>query len=808
MVGRSGREKRIRVSRARRWCGATAALAVAALAVGAPGAAAQSRAESLVAQMTLDEKLSMVHGTGAWLDPKDLREAGFIPGVPRLGIPPLRLTDAPIGIRIKQPATALPAPIALASSFDARLARTAGRVMGREGRALDQDVLLSPMTNIIRVPQGGRNFETFGEDPLLASEVVAGEVRGIQSAGLIATIKHYAENNQETNRQTINVNVDEQMMQEIELPAFRAAVRAGVGALMCSYNKVNGTYACENDMVLNRILRGQWGFDGWVMSDWGAAHSSPAILTGLDMEMPTGTYFGDPLKSAVQSGSIPASAVDRAVLRILRQMDRFHLLDRTPPARPSVDVRGANRVARRIAEAGAVLLRNHGHVLPLRGRDARYIAVIGATARTPRVDGGGSSHVVPRSATAPLQTIRERAGAARVRYAVGAPMEGAAIPASALSPALPLDASGAFVTPMREQRQYTSTLTVPETGNYWLRFETQHGYGTLQVDGGPIVTAGRTTNGVYLHLTAGAHTLAITTRADRTDDELYRLTWITPRMATAALDDAVALAKRARTAVVFAFDDNTEGDDRRSLRLPGNQEALIRAVAEVNPRTVVVLNTGSSVVMPWRSRVEGILDAWYPGQAGAEATTRLLFGHVDPSGRLAETFPARESQTPVAGDPRRYPGVDGQQDYSEGIFVGYRWFDRRHVRPAYPFGFGLSYTHFAYSGLSVARARDGGLVVTVRVRNAGRRAGRAVPQVYIGPSPRVAQRQPVRALAGFTKLLVPGGASRTVRIHVNRRRLEHWDTARDRWILGRGTRAVWVGASAADLPLRARVQIG
>src|SRR4051812_8577229 len=392
-----------------------------AWASGTPAAAAAPRVEPLVGAMTLAEKVGFVHGSQ---DPASLGQAGFIPGVARLGIPPLRLTDGPAGVRVTHPATAMPAPVALASAFDRRLARRYGAVIGRDGRALGLDVLLSPMVNQIRVPYAGRNFETFSEDPLVSAETVAAEVRGIQGEGLIATTKHYAENNQEQDRMAVDVQVDEQTMHEIELAGFESAVKAGTGAIMCSYNRVGGVYACENDALLNGILRGQWGFPGWVMSDWGATHSTHAIAAGLDQEMPGGNFLGAPLEAAVQSGTVPMAALDRSVARILREMKRFGLLRCASTggavagcslaARPSFDAAGDDKVARKVAEDGAVLLRNRG-ALPLkRGK----LAVIGTPAKTPVIGGGGSSQVTPTHVTAPLDAIRARAGSS-VSYSPG-----------------------------------------------------------------------------------------------------------------------------------------------------------------------------------------------------------------------------------------------------------------------------------------------------------------------------------------------------------------------------------------------------
>jgi beta-glucosidase len=708
---------------------------------------------------------------------------------------------------VKAQATAMPAPIALASSFDDQLAHEFGSVIGREGRALGQDVLLSPMTNVIRVPQAGRNFETFSEDPLLSSRMVAAEVQGIQSHGLIATVKHLAANNQESDRETVNATVDEQTLRELELPAFQSAVDARVGSVMCAYNRLNGTYASENQELLTSILKVEWGFPGWVMSDWGATHSTVAITKGLDQEMPDGAHLGAALKMAVEQGTVPESAVDGALARILGQMEQFGLLDGQGRPRPERDPRAGAEAARKIAEAGAVLLRNEGAALPLDGENATSIAVVGATALSAKVDGGGSSHVVCDFAEPPIDAVRRRAGTgSTVSYSVGSRMQGTPIPAPALSPALPAVDGARIVVPSRQVFSYTGSLTVPTAGMYRLSIETANGYGTLQVADGDEIVAGRTTAGAYVNLMPGPHRLKLTGRADSAADLELTLTWVTPDVAQRDFDEAVAAAGAAKTAVVFVFDNNTEGADRASLSLPGNQEALISAIAKVNRNTVVVLNTASSVTMPWLQDVAAVLDMWYPGQEGAEATCRLLFGDANPGGKLTQTFPASESQTPVAGDPRRYPGVDREQDYSEGIYVGYRWYDKNNVRPLFPFGHGLSYTSFEYGALT-ATSSGQGLSVTFTLTNTGSRVGEEVAQLYIGPSPDVSAPQAVAALAGYEKVRLSPGESRQVDITVSNRQLCYWDTAAHSWALGTGERTVWVGSSSADLRLRATVHV-
>ncbi|MBA8926939.1 beta-glucosidase [Kutzneria viridogrisea] len=779
-------------------------LASSALAAGAADRA-EARAAGLVARMTLDEKLGFVGGSA---DPRKLGGAGYVPGVPRLGIPELRLTDGPAGVRVAAHATAMPAPIALASAFDPGLARAYGAVLGRDGRALGQDVLLSPMVNTIRVPVAGRNFETFSEDPLVSARTVAAEVAGVQSQGLMATVKHFAEYNQETDRDTVDVSVDDRTVHEIELPGFRAAVDAGAASVMCAYNKVNTVYACANEELLHGILREELGFRGWVMSDWYGTHSTDSISKGLDQEMPNGLYLGTALRRAVLDGTIPESTVDASVRRILTQMCRFGLLDRTPPPRPERDAAGGARAALAVAEQGAVLLRNESGALPLSDAPGQRIAVIGPTARVPKIGGGGSSHVVPDHADAPLDTIRARAGQdSTVSYSPGGTLDGLPIPPASFDPPLPVDADGVVSVPQGQTAVYNGDLLVPGSGEYLVSLSASgSGYGVLEVDGQTAYAGGNLGLAeLSLHLDAGRHKVALS-RLAGLGIGVLKLTpqWVTAQRQREYLAPAVDAARQAGTAIVFAYDDSAEGTDRHSVSLPGYQDELITEVARVNPNTVVVLNTGSAVAMPWLNGVRAVLDMWYPGQEGAAATTALLYGDASPSGRLTQTFPTSLAATPFGGHPERFPGVAKRAEYSEGIFTGYRWYDANRVRPLFPFGYGLTYTSFAYSDPR-AKWRDGGLDVEFTLRNTGTRPGREVAQVYLGPSPDVAVPQAVRALAGYQGVFLRPEESRRVKIHVDAQQLRYWTGTG--WALGTGTRTVSIGASSADLPLSTAVTV-
>ncbi|MFJ3927573.1 beta-glucosidase [Streptomyces sp. NPDC090022] len=782
-----------------------------------PGRAA--RVDALLERLTLDEKTALLHGGK---DPAPLGQAGYVPGVPRLGIPPLRLADGSAGVRVAEPATALPAPVLLASAFDPALARAYGRVLGREGRALGQDVLLSPMVNLIRTPFAGRNFETFAEDPKLTADLVAEVVRGIQDEGLVATVKHFALNNQERARETIDVVAAEQTLRETELRGFEAAVAAGAGAVMGASNKVNGTWACEHKQLLDELLRGDWGFDGWVMSDWDAARSTVAALgAGLDMEMPGGTHFGAPLREAVRGGSLPESAVDLAVRRVLTTMDRFGLLDPRPAARPARDAAAGARLARRVAVAGAVLLRNEQGTLPLADAAARSVAVVGPTGGVPFVGGGGSAQVVPERAVSPYTAIRERAGrTATVRYALGEDVYGKPLPRGLLTP--PADLENRTVQAGRGF-SHQAEFTLAEDDEWTVLVHYSGKRPDVRVDDEPLFPVrqgvaeryaggllGTAPDGLAVRrrtvaLKAGTHRLSVAAEGGAAGQR-FRLRHTTRASRAADLAEAVKAARASRSVVLFAYEDATEGTDRTGLALPGGQARLIEAVTAVNPRTTVVLNTPGGVAMPWLARTGAVLQMYYPGQEGAAATASVLFGDVDPGGRLTQTFPADDSSHPAGGDPARYPGVGGRQEYSEGIQVGHRWYDAQGVTPLFAFGHGLSYTTWSYERLTV-RPERGGLRVEFTVRNTGRRKGTEVAQVYLGPSPELRLDQPVRALAGYRRLTVAPGQSQRVTLDLDARTLSSWDPAQHAWVVGKGLREVAVGRSSRDLPLRARAVV-
>ena len=828
---------------------ALASLTVAALiglqlTAQTPTANVQGEAKiaALIAEMTLAEKVSLLHGDR---DPENLGQAGYVAGVPRLGVPPMRLVDGPAGVRTGKPATALPAPVALASTFSPEIAKRYGQAIGRDGAALRQDIILAPMVNIVRVPQAGRNFETLGEDPFLASQLVAAEIAGIEGEGLIATVKHFALNNQENARQSVSADVDEQTMHEIELPAFEAAIRAGVGSVMAAYNKVNGTWSSENVELQTTILREQWGFKGFVMSDWGATHSTVGALnSGMEMEMPGSTYYAQ-LPAAVAAGQVKMAAIDEAVRRVLSQMDRMGWLAPGRGARMAGSIPQKSAAAREVAIAGAVLLKNDTRILPLSTEDLRGVVLIGPTAMALLVGGGGSARVPPMHSGNVFDELKKRRGFASLTYAIGYDVEGDVVPAGVFKRTDgdgPIDFTGARALAAGSTKTWTGTITVATGGEYEFHLQTAGGRGTIQFDPPPPASAsavGAATAGQAAGRGAGggrgggrggggggapllptalglsnptstqrfeagvARTVVITGTAAATTPLEIRLTWATPGQRDRKIKEAADTARAAKVAIVFAYDEGTEGRDRASLDLPGYQNDLIAAVVAANPRTVVVLNNGAPILMPWADRVPAILQMWYPGQEGADATSAILVGDESPGGRLPVTFPRQLADMPT-NDPQRYPGVDGHGTYSEGIFVGYRWYDEKKIAPLFPFGHGLSYTQFTYSNAAVKQAGDG-YDVTFTVANTGAKAGTEVPQIYLGPTTPAPAPMAPQKLAAFTRVTLAPGTSRQVTLHIGARELSYWSVDRHAWVVATGRRAVLIGASSRDIKLRTAI---
>ena len=810
------------------------------------------RVEELINRMSLDEKIHMVHGVLAYEI-----ASGYVPPIAKLGIPDLQLTDGPVGIRFQGPATAFPATIAVAATWDLDLAREEGVMLGSEAKGKNQDVLLAPALNITRIPLNGRTFEYYSEDPYLTSRMVVENVRGIQSEGTIATAKHYVANNQETNRSWVSANVSERALREIYLRGFEAAVKeANVGSVMAAYNRVNGTHCTENEQLLKTILKNEWGFEGFVVSDWGATHSTiPAANAGLDLEMPTGEYFGDSLRQAVLDNEVSIATLNDKVRRILRQMAISGALDNRKKGRPGeANTPQHQALARRIAAEGTVLLKRQGQILPLDQLRISSIAVVGPAADTAKVGGGGSSEVIPPYSVSVLDGITERAGSGiSVNYASG---EGelSPVPSSALEPPgatngenglrgeyfnnaefsgqpvleridrqLNFNVGGRSLIPKLNSDNFsvrwTGTLTAPTTGTYTLALSSDDGSylyigDELVIDNGgehPIQM-----KSYDMKLEAGRPYQVRIDYFEIAGDASIVFGWRTPHDQQTAIDSAVDLARQSNVVVLVATDHSAENVDRDSLQLPGRQNDLIFAIANANENTVVLLRTGGPVHMPWIEKVPNILEAWYPGMEEGNAIASVLFGDVNPSGKLPVTFGKRLEDYPASTE-EQYPGIDGVVDYSEGIFVGYRYFDEQDIQPLFAFGHGLSYTSFDYVNLSVElkqasqegtdfgidsiRPSSPTIEVGVEVRNTGSHTGAEVVQLYLGvPNKPVAM--PPKQLKSFRKVFLEPDQIEHVRFQLDEQALSYWNPDTHQWAIQNGTYRIMVGSSSRDIRLQ------
>jgi beta-glucosidase len=756
------------------------------------------RVAQLMGRMPLDDKITLVEGHGS-----SNPYVYYTPAIPSLCVPAVGLEDGPAGVGDSMTgATQLPAGVALAATWDPSLAGRYGAVIGAEQAGKGASAELGPTVNIDRDPRWGRSFEALSEDPYLNGALDVPEIDGIQGQGVEDQVKHLAAYNQETYRNTPadDVIVDNRALHEIYLPSFYDAItRARPASVMCAYSSVNGDASCDNSYLETTVLRDEWDFRGFVMSDFGALHAAHGALDGTDQEQPFSTYFGAALKADVRNGTIPVSVLNTMVSRVLTEMFRFNLFSqpRTGSPRDTVTTPAHVNTATEVAQDGTTLLKNQRATLPVRGTGP--IAVIGPAASTsPAYAGGGGSYVIPSSTVTPLAGIR--AGDPRATYTQGLPDDTSlpAIPRAALSPAYP-----ARGTPLHGS--YTGTLTAPETGTYVLAITNPCGcYKStyLSVNGTQIIDDPSTppvhTYSAAISLVAGqTYTLSIKGASSR-------LRWATPSDLAPGISAAVAAARAARTAVVVVSDDTeSEETDRPSLNLPSAQDELISAVAAANPRTVVVINAGAPVAMPWLPKVAAVVDAWYPGPVSGTALASVLFGKTDPGGHLPVTFPASLAQVP-ASTTAQFPGNGTQVLYSEGVDVGYRWYDAKGETPLFPFGYGLSYTSFRFSHLLVGTPVTGtsDLRVSATITNTGSRAGSDVAQLYIGDP--ASTGEPPRQLEGFDRVTLMPGKSARVSFTVTPAQLSWWSDSANGWTQTPGTYGVYVGDSSAlaNLPLR------
>jgi beta-glucosidase len=705
-----------------------------------------ARADMVIKELTLQEKISLLHGQGFSFNATGPTEsnggAGYSVGIPRLGIPAIQMADSAYGVTrgaaSGRYSTALPNNLAAASSWDPQAAFEYGALIGRELRAEGYSMSLGGGVNLPREPRNGRTFEYQGEDPLLAGTLVGNFVKGAQSQHVIGDLKHYAINDQESGRNAVNANIDKRSMRESDLLAFEIALKiSDAGAFMCSYNRVNGDYACENSYLLTDVLKKDFHFQGFVLSDWGGTHSTAkASHAGLDMEQPGKNFFGDGLQKAVESGEVSQDEINEHVHRILRTVFATGLFD-NPVVKQVPDVEGGYVVAQRLAEKSIVLLKNEHNVLPLDATSVHSVVLIGGHADVGVLTGGGSAQV---------------------------------------------DAPGGSVVPPPPPQP-----------------------------GGANPMANLLRRRVWL---PSSPLRALTAKLPST-----KVTYVSG-------DDLAAAASAAKAAdvvIVFGYQPESEGMDLKTLDLGEDQDKLIETVAAANAKTIVVLETGSPATMPWIDKVAGVVEAWYPGIRGAEALANLLTGEVNPSGKLAITFPKSDADLPhptlvlppLASQPQRpAPGADissfmammakglppFETYYDEKLKVGYKWYDAEKRPVLFPFGFGLSYTTYAYSGLSVK-----GEEVSFTVRNAGKIAGTEIAQVYAA-LPEAAGEPPKR-LIGWARVELAAGESKQVSIPVMHDRLTIYDEASDDWKLVPGSYTVMAGGSSQDLPLHQQINL-
>jgi beta-glucosidase len=698
------------------------------------------RAALVVKELTLEEKISLLHGTGmkglspmSPLAAKSNGGAGYVVGIPRLGIPAIQMSDAAYGVRQSgengRYSTALPDDLAGAASWDLDAAYEYGALIGRELRAQGYNMSLGGGMNLAREPRNGRTFEYMGEDPILAGKMVGRVMSGEQAQHVMGDIKHYALNDQESGRNAVNVNIDKRSMRESDLLAFEIGVReSNVAAVMCSYNRVQGDFACENKYLLTDVLKKDWNFKGFVVSDWQGTHSTAkASAAGLDHEEPGEIFYGDTMEKAVESGKIPMAEVDDHVHRILRSMFATGVID-DPAEKSVVDVEGGFEVAQRIEEQSIVLLKNDRAQLPLDSSRVSSIAVIGAHSDVGMISGGGSAQVDPPG-------------------------------------------GNAIMPPGKGRTEWQAHIWFPTSPLKAIRAKAPRA--NVQYDPG-------------------------------TDPA-----------------SAAALAKTADVAIVFAYQWESEGMDLESLALPERQDDLIAKVAAANPHTIVVLETGSPVTMPWSDQVSGILEAWYGGSRGAEAVARVIFGEVNPSAKLPITFPKSEAdlphlsivKPPVAsttkdGDPDAWKTIARglpafQTAYDEGLKVGYKWYDAERKQVLFPFGYGLSYTTYGYSDLKVTAGKN--VRLSFKVTNTGSRAGAEVAEVYAA-LPESAGEPPKRLVA-WSKVKLDAGESKEVAIEISSEYLSIFNVERDAWQLVPGEYTFLVGGSSQSLPLKESINL-
>ncbi|MEO5714885.1 MAG: glycoside hydrolase family 3 C-terminal domain-containing protein [Luteolibacter sp.] len=802
----------------------------------------ETRVEDLFGRLTIDEKIKLLGGTGFTTQP-----------ISRLGLPGLLMADAGQGVRggmkeMNGPATAFPAGVTMAATWDPSLIGRVGQAIGVESlnKGIGARMMLGPAVNIHRSPLGGRNGEYMSEDPFLASRLAVSYIQGMQGTGVAACIKHFACNNQESDRFEIDVNVGERALREIYFPAFEAGVKEGkVWTVMGSYNLLNGTHATANPYLLSDVLKKGWGFDGMVVSDWGI-HGDHAVnvQAGNDVEMPNASRMSEKkVKAALAGGSITQTAIDDSVHRILRTVIRAGLLD-GPLAKPDpskVNSVAHRRLAYEVATKGIVLLRNQDNLLPLNRKHIRSIAVIGEPAKSLQIGALGSPAVKPLNSTSLLDGLRTTAGSdVKVQYVTAGP-GGVPLPVNLLQPAgntgankhgyqatyfnntklegkpvlarvedevdiIEAGSPAPGVSDDHYSVRWTAKLTAPADGDFTFNFSGDDGFRVL-IDGKPVIDQWKlgppSTHSAKVWLQKGKSYDLQVEYFQEGGDALARLVWQAPSQSS--FDGALDVAKAADVAIVCVstMRKESEGSDRPSMDLPNKQSELIRAVAAVNPRTVVIVNNGTPVSMgDWIEKTPAIIEAYLPGQEGGAALASILFGDVNPSGKLPDTLAANRSDY---SDDEGFPGTNHQIDYKEGIYVGYRHFDKKNIAPLFPFGHGLSYTTFGYGKLKLSQPvmhPDSAVTVTLDVTNTGKRAGEEVVQLYMHDTlPKI--DRPVRELKGFAKIALKPGETKLVTLKVTPRDLSYFDVLGKQWKADAGRYEMEVGSSSRDIRQKA-----
>jgi beta-glucosidase len=793
------------------------------------------RVEDLLKRMTLEEKIDMLGGTGFATKPNA-----------RLGIPELRMTDGPLGVRIDK-STAFPSGINLAATWNPALVEKIGHALGREVKAHDAHVLLAPCVNIARIPNGGRNFESYGEDPFLASRMAVNYIKGLQSEGVAATVKHFAANNQEHERMFVDAQISERALNEIYLPAFKAAVQeANVLCVMNAYNKINGHFASENDYLLKDKLKNEWGFAGMVMSDWGAVHSSiPTANGAMDLEMPEGEFLNQKnLLPAIQKGEVMRSTIDDKVRRILRTIFKLGLFEK-PSLKDNYKV-GAkeNREAAFLAaREGIVLLKNQENILPLDFSKIKSLAVLGPNADKCRTGGGGSSQVDPIKAPSPLEILQKNFGKkVKINYAAGVKLDGESIPIpskylstdtgeeglfgeyfdnmelngkptySRVDKELYFDWGGGSPFDKRSWKtdnfsvRWTGKIKPAVSGEFILDLTSDDGV-RLFLDDKLVIdhwTDHAPESREYqVNFTAGKEYKIIIEYYENGGGAVCKLGWTLP--GEDPMIAAIKAAKQSEVVLLFAGTSaayESEGFDRQDLILPKNQDELIEKIIEVNKKVIVVVNAGSPVLMDkWLGKVQGVVFAWFGGQEMSYAISDILSGKFNPSGKLPVTFPKRWEDCSAFSSYKKESGIT---QYSDGIFVGYRHFEHNKIEPLFPFGFGLSYTNFAYTNLKLSTnelSQNDKLNLTFEIKNTGKVAGSEIPQLYIRDVKSSVER-PVKELKGFSKIFLKPGETKTITFTVDKSALSFYDVNSKSFVAEPGEFEILIGSSSEKIELK------